>query len=192
MPGHLRRHDEYGHIHFVTFSCFRRLQFFRHEIVRDAFVRTMRDVRDKLRIGWLGYVVMPEHVHVVVLPQERGSDEIVPISTVLHDLKGLSGKHCKAALRDVWRANRSLGTPPLDAWALGPDPKPFWKPRGYDFNVMDESKVVEKLDYIHRNPVRRGLVDRPEQWRWSSYRFYELGDDSMIGMDWDNGFPIVM
>ena len=152
----------------------------------------MKEVRAKLRLRWIGYVVMPEHVHILVLPQERGSDEVVPISTVLHDLKGLSGKGCKEALRSVWREKRSLGTQPLDAWTVGPGSKRFWKPRGHDFNVLSEAKVLEKLDYIHRNPVRRELVDRPEQWRWSSYRFYELGDDSTIGMDWDGSVPIVL
>ena len=69
--------------------------------------------------------------------------------------------------------------------------KCFWKPRGYDFNVLDERKVVEKLDYMHNNPIRRRLVDRPGQWRWSSYRWYDPGDDSFIGMAWDGAFPIV-
>ena len=192
MPSRLRRHDEFGHIHFATFSCFRRLQFFRHGVVRDAFVGVMKHVRDRLRIRWIGYVVMPEHVHVLVLPQARGSDRVVPSSTLLHDLKGLSGKDGKAALRSVWQERRSLGTRPLDAWALAAGPKPFWKPRAYDFNVLDESKLLEKLDYIHGNAVRRGLVERPDQWRWSSCCFYELGDDSMIDMEWDGSFPILI
>jgi len=192
MPSRLRRHDEFGHIHFLTISCFRRLQFFRHALVRHALVDVMKHVREKLRIRWLGYLIMPEHVHVVVLPQVPGSDQVVPISVVLHDLKGLAGKACKDALRVVWRRDRTLGTRPLDAWATGDGPKPFWKPRGYDFNVLDEAKVAEKLDYIHCNPVRRGLVNRPEQWRWSSYRFYELGDASLIEMDWDGSFAIVL
>jgi putative transposase len=44
--------------------------------------------------------------------------------------------------------------------------------RFYDFNVWTEEKRIEKLDYIHNNPVRRGLVASPEEWRWSSYRWY--------------------
>ena len=192
MPSRLRRHDEFGHIHFITISCFRRLQFFRHEIVRNAFVDAMRHVRQKLQIRWLGYVVMPEHVHVLVLPQARGSSEVIPISDVLHDLKGLSGKSCKAALRSIWQHRHSLGTPALDSWATGPGEKHFWKPRGYDFNVVDECKILEKLDYVHRNPITRGLADRPEQWRWSSYRFYELGNRSLIAMDWDGSLPILV
>ncbi|MBU0640256.1 MAG: hypothetical protein KKB50_15425 [Planctomycetes bacterium] len=43
---------------------------------------------------------------------------------------------------------------------------------------------------MHRNPVTRGLVDRPEQWRWSGYRYYELSDDSLIAMDWDGALPL--
>ena len=53
--------------------------------------------------------------------------------------------------------------------------RPFWQARYYDFNVYTEAKRVEKLDYIHWNPVKRGLVDKPEDWLWSSYRYYQTG-----------------
>jgi len=55
-------------------------------------------------------------------------------------------------------------------------PKPFWQARFYDFNVWTTKKRVEKLRYMHRNPVKRGLVGSPEEWRWSSYRFYFLDE----------------
>ena len=190
MPSRLRRHDELGHIHFVTVSCYRRLQFFRHEGVRRSFIDAMHRVRERCALRWLGYVIMPEHVHVLVLPQTRNATEPIAISTVLHDLKGFAGRFGKNALRDMWQRHRSLGTQPLDAWATADGPKPFWKPRGYDFNVVNEHTVIEKLDYIHKNPIRRGLVRRPDQWSWSSYRYYELDDASPIAMDWDGGFPI--
>jgi REP element-mobilizing transposase RayT len=232
MPSRLRRFNDPGHIHYLTISCFRRLQFFRHDNVKLAFIEAMRRVREKLGVRWIGYVIMPEHVHVLVLPLARGSEDAIPISTVLHDLKGYSGRWCKDALRDVWRECSTLGTTPLDHWARGeaacfrqdrrptqsPTPggggapgrqssdleqavtsnqhvaalmkarnvgKPFWKPRGYDFNIVGEKKIPEKLDYLHRNPLRRGLVERPEDWRWSSYRYYECGDSSPIAMDDD-------
>ena len=192
MPSRLRRHDEFGLIHFLTISCFRRLRFFQHDNVKLTFVRAMEAVRAKHRIRWMGCVVMPEHIHALVLPQAVGADKVTPISVVLHDLKQASAHAGKEALRAVWRAHRSLGTRALDAWATGPDPKPFWKPRGYDVNVVHEEKIIEKLGYMHRNPVTRGLVERPEQWQWSSYRFYELGDDSLIAMDWDGAFPLTL
>ena len=52
----------------------------------------------------------------------------------------------------------------------------FWQARFYDFNVWTTKKRAEKLRYMHRNPVTRGLVASPEQWRWSSFRFYLLGE----------------
>ncbi len=79
----------------------------------------------------------------------------------------------------------------MDAWALGSGDKPFWKTRAYDFNVTSEKTLHTKLDYIHKNPITRGLVERADQWRWSSYRYYEYDDDSVIAMDWDGSWPIV-
>ncbi len=55
-------------------------------------------------------------------------------------------------------------------------PRAFWQIRYYDFNVFRQRKYVEKLRYIHRNPVKRGLVKSPELWRWSSFRDYWLGE----------------
>jgi putative transposase len=57
---------------------------------------------------------------------------------------------------------------------------PVWQPRFYDFNVWTEHKRVEKLRYMHRNPVKRGLVQEPEQWSWSSFRYYKYGDAGLI------------
>ena len=60
---------------------------------------------------------------------------------------------------------------------------PFWQARFYDFNVWTTRKRVEKLRYMHRNPVKRGLVISPEQWRWSSYRFYLLDEAGPVGVN---------
>ena len=58
-----------------------------------------------------------------------------------------------------------------------------WQKRFYDFNVWSERKRVEKLRYIHRNPVKRGLVESPEQWAWSSFRAYASGERAAVGMN---------
>jgi putative transposase len=67
--------------------------------------------------------------------------------------------------------------------ALRSEQKPFWQARYYDFNVFAESKRAEKLDYMHWNPVRRGLVERMEQWPWSSYRSYCTGEEGRVGVE---------
>jgi hypothetical protein len=64
-----------------------------------------------------------------------------------------------------------------------PEGSPFWQPRYYDFNVWSEDKRVEKLRYIHRNPVRRGLVERPEDWPWSSFRHYATGVEEVVEIE---------
>jgi hypothetical protein len=60
---------------------------------------------------------------------------------------------------------------------------PFWQPRYYDFNVWSERKRVEKLRYLHRNPVKRGLAASPEDWIWSSFRHYATGEDGAVEIE---------
>ena len=64
-----------------------------------------------------------------------------------------------------------------------PEGAPFWQPRYYDFNVWSEAKRTDKLRYIHRNPVKRGLVERPEDWLWSSFRHYATGADGPVEIE---------
>ncbi len=91
---------------------------------------------------------MPEHVHLLVSEPEIGL-----LAEALQSLK--QGVARQLALRAA---------------------EPFWQPRYYDFNVWSESKFLEKLRYIHRNPVHRGLVEHPEDWAWSSFRHYATGE----------------
>jgi len=73
-----------------------------------------------------------------------------------------------------------------------PDLHPFWLSRYYDFNVFSEKKYVEKLKYLHRNPVVRGLVDKPENWLWSSYRNYLFGEVGRVTVEssWTKGLRL--
>ena len=85
-----------------------------------------------------------------------------------------------------------LWSEPLNRWASGAlGRQTIWNARGYDFNILRREALVTKLDYCHKNPVTRGLVERPEEWPWSSYRFYELGDATVLKMDWDGAWPII-
>lgn len=58
--------------------------------------------------------------------------------------------------------------------------RPFWQSRYYDFNVFTERKRVEKLRYIHRNPVMRRLAAQPDDWKWSSFRHYWTGERGAV------------
>ena len=71
------------------------------------------------------------------------------------------------------KTGETWGTPSV---ADSKNRTPFWMPRFYDFNVWTEKKRIEKLRYIHRNPVARGLVASLEQWPWTSFRWYSAGE----------------
>ena len=57
---------------------------------------------------------------------------------------------------------------------------PFWQARSYDFNVLTQEKRLEKLNDTHWNPVKRGLVEKPEEWLWSSAHYYETGEQRRV------------
>ena len=59
----------------------------------------------------------------------------------------------------------------------------FWQPRFYDFNVYSHEKKNEKLDYMHANPVKRGLVRHPKDWPWSSWLFYSKKEPGLVPID---------
>jgi len=85
-------------------------------------------------------------------------------------LKPTSGP--QGRLRPRW-VNACRTAQPAGPWHV---PHHIWQARFYDFNVWTERKRIEKLRYMHRNPVQRGLVESPEQWRWSSFRWYLCGE----------------
>ena len=135
---------------------------------------------------------MPEHVHWLWYPHPRGSEEIISVASILESLKTSIGMRVKKLLRTKWAQHRTLGHLQLDRWATAQtDRKPIWTTRGVDVNVTDYAALRQKLDYCHANPLKRGLVERAEDWTWSSYRFYELDDLSGLRMDWDGSWPIV-
>jgi hypothetical protein len=87
--------------------------------------------------------------------------------------------------RQVNRKRKQAAVEQGVLWELAPEP--VWQKRFYDFNVWSARKHVEKLRYMHRNPVKRGLVERPEQWAWSSFRAYFYGETEPVRVkfqDW--------
>jgi putative transposase len=153
-----------GHdLHFITCSCYRRQPLLTPRR-RDLFLRTLEEAWRKYRFVVHGYVVMPEHFHLLVTEPEVGDPSVV--------MKVIKERFSRQMNR---RRNSSAQRPLFVAPS-----EPFWQRRFYDFNVWSERKRVEKLRYIHRNPVNRGLVERPEQWRWSSFRVYCFGEPGVV------------
>jgi putative transposase len=152
MPWGLKRFQEAGCLHFLTFSCYQRAPLLGTPRARDIFEHTLEKAR-----RWYGFyaaadVVMPEHVRLLVTEPERAK-----LSMAIQMLK-----------QNVARQIRG---------------GPFWQARYYDLCVWSEKKRIEKLRYIHRNPVRRGLVASPEQWDWSSFRHYLSGVEGVVEIE---------
>ncbi|MCK4340580.1 MAG: transposase [Phycisphaerae bacterium] len=192
MPLDLKRYDVPGHVHFWTLSCFRRLTFFWNDALKQVVIDGLQRLQREFGVCLVGYVIMPEHIHVLIYPHRRGAAEPTRISVLLHAFKRYVTHYGKEALRDLWRRHHRLWSDPLNRWAHGEYGRhSIWNKRGYDFNVYRLKTLLEKLDYCHRNPITRELVDLPEQWPWSSYRFYEMQDRSVLAMDWDGQWPIL-
>jgi|SRR5208282_4213097 len=155
MPWGLKRYQQAGHLHFITFSCYHRAPLLGTAQARDTFVAALEQVRRWYGFCVVGYVVMPEHVHLLISEPERGG-----LALALQMLKQ----------RVSWKLR-------------GASCNPFWQPRYYDFNVWSERKRMEKLRYLHRNPVNRGLVASPEDWAWSSFRHYVTGEEGVVEVE---------
>jgi putative transposase len=153
MPSGLMRIYGEGHLHFITCSCYRRTQKFRSPQARSTFEAICEEVRQKFDFDVFGYVVMPEHFHILISEPKREDP-----SMVMQVLK-----------QRVARRLNDAG-----------DDDSFWQRRFYDFNVATQRKKIEKLKYMHRNPVKRGLVERPEDWEWSSFRNYLTGEERVL------------
>jgi len=174
MPKGLKRIYGFGHLHFITFSCYRRLPLLGSPRARNRFVRVLDQVRKEYSFHLVGYVVMPEHVHLLISEPLRGNP-----STVLKMLKQrVSRLLRRKRQRRVSAAQRSF----LFASSVERLPQ-FWQKRFYDFNVWSRKKKIEKLGYMHANPLKRGLVDDPKHWPWSSYAFYQQRGEVLIDVD---------
>jgi putative transposase len=167
MPAGLHRTYGAHHLHFITCSCYQRLPFIGTARSRECFLSILEETRQRYRFVVVGYVVMPEHFHLLLTEPETGTP-----STVMQVLKQ---RTAHALLPRRKRRDPRQGKLFSDELH-----RAFWQARFYDFNVWTTKKRVEKLRYIHRNPVKRGLVESPEQWRWSSYRFYLLGQTGPV------------
>ena len=169
VANQLHRYYGAGYLHFVTTSCYRRLALLQRAQHRDLLLKVIEGVRRRYHFVVVGYVIMPEHVHLLMSEPERGDP-----SKVMQAIK-------QGFARRLLRKERVASDPRQGGlWDTAFDGGHIWQARFYDFVVFTEKKRVEKLRYMHRNPVKRGLVLEPQQWGWSSYRHYADGDRGIV------------
>ena len=162
----LERRYHQRQLHFITCSCHGRLPYLRSARKREVLLGVLNGVREKYQFSLVGYVIMPEHIHILISEPRIGTPGTVMQVFKQRVARALPGK------RSLESASQ------LRLWKSGAEEtaKHFWQRRFYDFNVWTAKKRIEKLNYMHMNPVKRGLVSDPKVWLWSSYRFYQYGE----------------
>ncbi len=159
-----RRYNDSGHAHALTFSCFHQRPYLARDRARKWFIDALHSALDKHCFHLWAYVIMPEHAHLVVWPTEHEYS----ISAFLASVK----------ISVTRRASHYLETEaPQFLLKIGGDRQRqafhFWqRGGGYDRNVTEPATIWSEIEYVHLNPVRRGLCTRPADWSWSSAADY--------------------
>jgi putative transposase len=181
MAGHsIRRHrknyNEPGHAHELTFSCYRGFPFLSKERCCGWLADAIMDARRELEFDLWAYVFMPEHVHLIVQPRKRSYD----IAQIRSRIKQPPARRAIAYLRKHapdWLTRLEV--------RKGDEVRhQFWqKGGGYDRNITEPATLQRMINYIHLNPVRRGLIRRACEWKWSSAAYLEGQGESILRLD---------
>jgi putative transposase len=171
--------------HYVTAVTFRRVPVFRSEIACSFFVQALAETKEQCPFKLVGYVIMPDHVHLIINPLSHD------ISDLMGRLKGSSARRILNWLRSSNHAI-SLAKLALNIPQKRSHTHSVWLK---DFSAIDlwsPKFIRQKLNYIHANPVRAGLCEHPAYWRWSSYHAYLPHESGSVPIEidwqgyWDN------
>jgi putative transposase len=164
----VRHFNELGHVHELTFSCYHRLPLLTNDHWKKLFSQSIDAGIQKQGFQLVAFVYMPEHVHLLVFPAAPTAQ----IERLLYAIKrpfsfrvkqDLLAKH--DPLLERLTVRERPGKMAFRFWQEGP---------GYDRNLTTPEAVRDSMEYIHWNPVKRGLCTTPGEWKWSSWRHYNL------------------
>ena len=166
---HRKRKQTYntpGHAHHLTCSCVHRWPLLAQDRTRRWVVQAMDAARLKHDVAIWAYVVMPEHIHLLVCPRQADYSIERFLSALKRPVSWQAKQYLIAAQQQQWLGRLTVAKGSRKVFR-------FWQPGGgYDENVVQDRAVHEIVDYVHGNPVRRGLVDKSTDWVWSSARFW--------------------
>lgn len=174
----MKRYEIPGGIRFLTFSCEQRLQLFRNPAIRAVFEAALRATHLRFRFELFAWVIMPEHNHLLLRPNVEA-----PVARILKFIKLAVSERVIPRWREI--------DAPILRKIVQPDGRyRFWqKGGGFDRNVRGEGAFMKHIRYIHRNPVERGLVQNPEDWKSSSVRWWMGNREGELPCDPPPGDP---
>lgn len=162
----MKRVDELGTARYLTFSCYRKLPLFVNDQIKARFVADLITTSQQFGVRVIAWVIMPDHVHLIVFPREAE-----PLTGFLTALK-------RPIAMDAVKRWNAADAPILSRATDKRGAAHFWQAGGgFDRNLTDE--LLEKIGYIHRNPVRRQLTASSVDWPWSSARRYASLPDAI-------------
>jgi putative transposase len=172
----IKHHHIPGHAHYLTFSCYRRLPLLSKDRSRDWFLEALDKARTRHQFDLWAWVIMPEHVHLLIWPRRPA----YRMAKILASIKKPVGEnairylraHAPAFLGRLTVCNRNRTYHRF--WQAGP---------GWDHNLYEPLTIHRAIAYVHHNPVRRGLVARPEEWPWSSAADWAGGEPPGLRVD---------
>ncbi|WP_261361094.1 transposase [Aeoliella straminimaris] len=171
MPGEphrkrVRHFDGRGHLHELTFSCYRRMPLLTNDVWQGILASSLSSACDEEKFELVAFVFMPEHVHLLVHPSSSDAE----VSRLLARTKQPASKAVKqilvqnqAPLLSRLMVRERPGKTCFRFWQEGP---------GFDRNLFSAQAIEASIDDIHMNPVKRGLCKRATDRKWSSARYY--------------------
>ena len=170
-------YNDPGHAHELTFSCWRGMPLLSRDRTRRWFCEALDQARRKLDLELWAFCIMPEHAHVLLLPRDPNYKVAAILKAIKQPIAQKAIRFLKAGAPEYLERLRVPGSPGRIVYH-------FWQEGGgYDRNIRKATTAWASIRYIHENPVRRRLVRRPEDWQWSSARWYAGCPDAVLAMD---------
>jgi putative transposase len=174
-PRHRRNLNEPGHAHELTFSCYKRFPFLKAERTCAWLADSIEAARTSLDFDLWAYVFMPEHVHLIVRPRQNAYD----MASIRQAIKAPVARQAIEYLDQI----ESPWLDKITRIRAGKRERLFWQSGGgFDRNITEPATLMRMIEYLHRNPVRRGLSACAKDWRWSSAADFE-GSNSPLKTD---------
>jgi len=185
----MKKYNEPGNSHFVTFKTYQNYPFFKEEKCCLILLEELNFYRNKMGLQIYGYVILPDHVHCIIYFE----DTKLTISKIIQSIKGSSARRiidlfsCLGSQEHLLLARKDSAEQMLRATPMGHRKNlkyRIWQPGFYDFNIYTTKKFDEKLKYIHDNPIKHDLTDDISTYKYCSWRNYELNDHSIFKIDY--------
>ena len=190
----LPKFDDNSYAHFITTNTYKHYPFFRDQRLSQILLEELGFYSGKLGFALIGYVIMPDHLHLLIW-WSRDDKQLLDISKIMQVIKGATARRIidllrgrsEHLLRPIAIKREQMLSPTREnvspQYHIRSPKFRLWQPGFYDFNIFSDEKLLEKLNYIHNNPVSAGLVLSPDDYEWSSYKeYFEEEAHSILGI----------